>query len=174
MGRVGPARRCSWELRWDGEGGTPDDTAIGWGVIAAGRWHINDRSYLTGTASYSDGFSDSILALAGGGGSAVITPNGLDTDKAITLSFGAAINWTDTLSSNFHYAWLDRSGNTARPGTETESGGIGHVNLMWRLTDKARTGVEYVWGRRETLEGLSGDGSRLMGTFRYDLGVPYQ
>jgi hypothetical protein len=162
------------QLRWDGEGGDPDDTAIGWAVMAAGRWQLNDRSYLTGTASYSDGFSDGIIALAGGGGSAVITPEGLDTDRAVTLSIGGAVNWSDTWSSNFHYAWLDRSGDALRPGSETESGGIGHINAMWQPTDKVRAGVEFIWGSRDTLDGLSGDGTRLMGTFRYDFGVPYQ
>jgi len=162
------------QLRWDGAGGDPDDTAIGWAVMAAGRWQLNDRSYLTGTASYSDGFSDGIIALAGGGGSAVITPEGLDTDRAVTLSVGGAVNWSDTWSSNFHYAWLDRSGDALRPGSETESGGIGHINAMWQPADKVRAGVEFIWGSRDTLDSSIGDGTRLMGTFRYDFGVPYQ
>ena len=162
------------QLRWDGDNVIPDDTTIGWAVVLAGRWQINDSSYLTGTGSYSDGFSEGVLALAGGGGSAVITPQGLDTDRAVTLSFGASKHWTDTWSSNFHYAWLDRSGDQLRPGTETESGGIGHINMMWQPTDKVRAGVEFIWGSRDTLDGSSGDGSRLMGTFRYDFGVPYQ
>lgn len=41
-------------------------------------------------------------------------------------------------------------------------------------TDKVRAGVEFIWGSRVTLDGSSGDGTRLMGTFRYDFGVPYQ
>jgi hypothetical protein len=162
------------QLRWDGEGGDNDDTALGWGVMAAGRWHLTDRAYLVGLASYSDGFSDAILALAGGGGSAVITPNGLETDRAITLSVGAAINWSETWSTNFHYAYLDRSGNSVRPGDTTESGGIGHINAIWRPVDKVRTGIELIWGGRTTLDGASGDGARLMGTFRYDFPVPYK
>ena len=161
------------ELRWDGEGAISNETELGWAVIAAGRLRLNDNSFITGLASYSDGFSDNVLALAGGGGSAVITPQGLDTDRAVTLSFGAATNWTETLSSNFHFAWLDRSGDPPRLRTETERGGIGHINLMWRPTDKIRTGVEYIWGTRDTLDGASGDGSRVQGTFRYDFGVPY-
>ena len=161
------------QLRWDGDNVIPDETALGWAMVLAGRWQVNDISYLTGTASYSDGFSEGVLALAGGGGSAVITPQGLETDRAVTLSVGGAVNWTDTWSSNIHYAWLDRSGDPMRPGTETEKGGIGHVNMMWKPTDKVRAGVEFVWGSRDTLDGSSGDGTRLMGTFRYDFGVPY-
>jgi hypothetical protein len=161
------------QLRWDGEDAVPDETAMGWALVLAGRWQLNDMSYLTGTASYSDGFSEGVLALAGGGGSAVITPQGLETDRAVTFSVGGAVNWTDTWSSNFHLAWLDRSGDALRPGSETESGGIGHVNLMWKPSNKVRTGVEYIWGTRDTLDGSSGDGARLMGMFRYDFGVPY-
>ena len=91
----------------------------------------------------------------------------------MTLSIGGAVNWSDKWSSNIHLAWLDRSGDDLRPGSETENGGIGHLNLIWRPTDKIWAGVEYIWGNRDTLDGSSGDGSRLMGTFRYDFGVPY-
>ena len=87
--------------------------------------------------------------------------------------FGADLaKWPEEFRVNAQ-ALLDRSGDALRPGSETESGGIGHINLMWQPTDKVRAGVEFIWGSRDTLDGSSGDGTRLMGTFRYDFGVPY-
>lgn len=161
------------QLHWDGYGSGAGDSALGWAIIAAGRHNLGDRAFITGTASYSDGYSDSVLALGGRGASATITPNGLETDDAISASVGFGIDWNPTWSSNLHLAWLDRSGTSLSQAGEIEDGGIAHINAIWRPLPQVRAGLEFIWGTRSDLDGASGDGRRLMAFYRYDFGLPY-
>ena len=160
------------QLRWDGEGLGPSDTAPGWAAIAAGRHQLSDRLLATWTSSYSDGFSDAILALFGTGASGVMTPDGIKTDRAMTFSAGFGYAWSPQWSSDFHIALLDRDTPDATPDDAVETGAIVHINLLWKPTPQVLTGVEFMWGDRENTDGATGTGRRLQYGFRYLFNSP--
>jgi hypothetical protein len=158
------------QLRWDSFDSGPNPTAAGWALIFAGRQNFSERSFFTWNLAYGDGTPENIMALTGSDANAVLTDDyRLVTRKGYSAALGLGYNWSSTLSSNLAYAWTDLEdlGADERAPDAIESGGVAHVNLIWALSGTLSTGIEYMWGNRQDVDGGSGEASRVQGMFKY-------
>ncbi len=96
---------------------------------------------------------------------AVLLPNDeLETLPFLEYNVGFRHNWTPKLTSAITWAHNFVSLNDLQdPGTLREGGSF-HVNLMWypiKSSDKVLTGIEYIWGYWETMDGRRGVADRV-------------
>ncbi len=159
------------ELRWDGADIGPDATASGWALIFGGRQNFGRRDFFTWNLAYGDGTADTIMALTGSDANAVLTDDGrLITRRGYSAALGLGHKWSAALSSNFSYAWTDLEdlGSGQRAPDAIQSGGSGHVNLIWAPAERLSTGIEFMWGNRENADGSDGDATRIQTMIKYD------
>ena len=157
------------ELRWDGQGAGPDASAMGWALIHAGRRNFGKRDFWTWNIAYGDGAPETIMALTGSDANAVLEADGsLTTRKGYSIALGYGHLWSDSLTSNFAYAFTDLQdlGLGQRAPDAIESGGVGHVNLVWQQGEFS-AGAELIWGRRDNVNGRSGDATRVQVMLKY-------
>jgi len=156
------------QLNWDGEGSGFDPSATGWALVFAGRHNLFHRDYFTWNMAYGDGTADTIMALTGSEANAVLTPEGrLVTRQGYSVALGYGHKWTDTLSSNLAYAWTDLEDIGERAPDAIQSGGVGHLNLVWMPSKQLSTGIELIWGRRENADGANGNATRIQTMVKY-------
>lgn len=156
------------QLRWDGEGTGPDATATAWALVVAGRQYLGEKDYLTWNLSYGDGTAENITALAGSNANATLTTNGeLETSEAANIALGFAHKFTPKLTTNLAFAWTGIEQSDLRAADSIRRGRVSHVNLIWSVSNALSTGVEYMWGYRENVDGAQGDASRLQAMVKY-------
>jgi len=156
------------QLRWDGEGTGPDATATQWALVVSGRQYIGKQDYVTWNISYGDGTAENITALAGSNANATLTASGeLVTSKAANVALGFAHKFTSDLTTNIAYAWTGIEQSDLRAADSIRRGRVGHINLIWSVSKALSTGVEYMWGFRENVDGVRGDAARLQAMVKY-------
>jgi hypothetical protein len=159
------------QLRWDGGGLVPDSTAAGWALIYAGRENLTDNDFITWNLAYGDGTADEIMALTGSFANAVLSPTeGLIPRQGYSVALGFGHKWSESLSSNLTYAFTDLEdlGDGQRAPDAIQSGGVGHINLIWVPVEKFTTGIEFMWGRRENEDGAKGTATRFQTMFKFN------
>lgn len=156
------------QLHWDGEGTTPDATAIGWALIYAGRENINDSNSFLWNLAYGDGTTDGIMALTGSKANAILTDDGqLITRQGYCASLGLVHKWSKEYTSTLSYVWTDLEDIGDRAPDAIQSGDVGHVNLIWSPVANLSTGIEYMWGNKKNSDGAEGDSSRVQTMVKY-------
>ena len=134
-----------FQLRWDGQGKIDNATAIGWGFSFSGREYFGKKHFFRWMASYGQGWGSQIVATLGTQGSAILTPEGeLETMPAWNLGTGIAINFTQTLVTNFNINWYSIEPSSYRSPEKMKSGESAHLNLIWSPLKKVNTGIEYM------------------------------
>jgi len=83
----------------------------------------------------------------------------------VALGLGHA--WSDTLASNFALAWTDHENIGEREPDAIQSGGVGHLNLIWTPREKLSTGIALMWGTRENADGDDGSATRVQTMVKY-------
>lgn len=157
------------QLHWDGEGIGPDANAAGWALIFGGRQNLgSSANFFTWNLAYGDGTPDTIMALTGSDANANLTLDGrLVTRQGYSVALGLGHAWTDTLASNLALAWTDLENIGARAPDAIQSGGVGHLNLIWTPRNKLSTGIEFMWGKRENADGDDGSATRIQTMIKY-------
>ena len=159
------------QLRWDGGGLVPDSTAAGWALMFSGRENLTDNDFLTWNLAYGDGTADEIMALTGSEANAVLSlSEGVVPRQGYSIALGFGHKWSESLSSNLTYAFTDLEdlGDGQRVPDAIQSGGVGHLNLIWTPAEKFTTGVEFMWGRREHADGAEGTATRVQSMFKFE------
>ena len=157
------------ELAWDGNGLTPDASAVGWALVYAGRHNLKGGDFFTWNLAYGDGTPENIMALTGSQANAVLEPDGtLTTRQGYSVALGYGHKWSPTLASNVAYAYtdLENLGAASRAPDAIQEGGLGHINLVW-TDNKLSTGIEFMWGRRVNSNGQDGDATRIQAMIKY-------
>jgi hypothetical protein len=156
------------ELRWDGEGAGPDAEEMAWVVVLEGRKNISDFSYFTFGLSSGEGTAAGIGSLGGLGANGTLFPNGsLELNQHWDVSLGYTQILTDNLSANLSYAYAEMDSDYARPSDSIERGWAAHANLIYKISSAMSTGLEYMWGERENVDGASGDAARVQTMVMY-------
>jgi len=156
------------QLRWDGGGDGPDATATQWAVALSGRLTLGPRGSVVLNSSYGHGSGNGVAAFVGRGASAVLTPSGtLDTMPAWSVAVGYGHRFTDSLSSNLHFAWAEVEPSEFRAPDSVKASTATHVNLLWSVTPKLTTGIEFMYGRRTNTDDQSGTARRLQLMTKY-------
>ncbi|MGB7878615.1 MAG: DcaP family trimeric outer membrane transporter [Ilumatobacteraceae bacterium] len=157
------------QLHWDGEGVGPDSTAAAWALIFGGRQNLgSSANFFTWNLAYGDGTPDTIMALTGSDANANLTLDGrLVTRQGYSVALGLGHAWSDTLASNLALAWTDLENIGGREADAIQSGGVGHLNLIWTPRQKFSTGIELMWGKRENADGDDGSATRVQTMVKY-------
>lgn len=150
------------QLRWDGGVNGSDDKTIQTEFVIAGRQYIGDKNYFTFNFNYGTAYGENIIAFAGSNSNAVLNADGeLEPMLAKSIMVGFMHRWMPKLESNFNYAygWLDAP--DSRDAYALKRGGIGHLNLIYKLDKNLSIGAEYMWGAQRTTNDAFGNASRI-------------
>jgi hypothetical protein len=139
------------------------DSEFGWGVNASTVINLFQRDQLKLQVAYGEGignyFNDGGLDIA---------PDSADLDRASAtavsiLGIVAYYDhyWNENWSSTIGWSMTDLDTEDGQAGDEFAKGQIASTNLLWYPTDNMMTGVEFSWGRREDVDGASGEDYRI-------------
>jgi hypothetical protein len=104
-----------------------------------------------------------------GGGAAFNGTNILNSQPAIGGFAGYQHWWTETLRSTAVYGHDEIYNNTRIIGlTHNRSIDSVHANIFWSPIESTNIGLEYIYGRRETDQGLHGEFNRFQAGFQYN------
>lgn len=157
------------QLHWDGAVNGPSDSAVQLSAVVAGRHNLAQKAYATWHFSYTEGGGENVMAFAGTDANAVLGADGtLDTFSSFSSVLGFGYHWTPTWSSNLSYAygWLDTP--DSRDPLALKRGGIGHINLIWKPTERFSAGAEYMWGVTRVQNDASGKAQRFQFMGKYE------
>jgi hypothetical protein len=156
------------ELSFETDHG-PRENVFGWGASLSGSLNIFENDELSAQATYGDGAARYVNDLGGENFDAAIE-NG--RFKALPVFAGMAgythqwnEHWRSTISGGYvHLSAPESLGPFAIDKTIYAS-----VNLMWHPTTSFRMGIEYLYGRKETIDRSERDAHRIDFVLRYDL-----
>ncbi|MDO6470291.1 DcaP family trimeric outer membrane transporter [Maribacter sp. 1_MG-2023] len=157
------------QLRWDGGSTGPKDQTLQYDFVIAGRQYIGDNNYFTYNLSYGEAYGNNIIAFSSSNSNAVLNAEGkLDPMQAGAIMAGFMHRWHPKLESNFNYAygWLDAP--DSRAPFALKRGGVGHLNLIYKLDKNFSIGAEYMWGAQRTNNNAFGDASRIQTMAKFD------
>ena len=147
-----------------GAGGTSDVTIAG--VLASARLRLLEHDAAYAEVAYGPG-----LGRYRGDASAVLDASGrLKTVDVVGVTAGYEHYWSPRWSSNavVSPAWVLSEGTD--PATSNHRFNYVAVNLLyWFLKQRAWIGCEYLYGRRELLNGAHGSANRLQVATRFNI-----
>jgi len=153
------------ELRWDGDAGVSDETAIQWALVLGARVFLDQdkKHYLGFGGSYGDGSGGTIISLSEGGvPGAVLTPTGsLETQHAWNFSAALHYQLSKRFSSNLSGAWAEVETSPLLGPDAMKSAAAGHINLIFDLNQVMRFGAEYMIGQRVNANDADGIANRI-------------
>ena len=156
-------------LEFDGDAGTPDADAVGWGLALSGKTQVGDPGRrLMGQVSIGEGSSHYNQALRGAGVDAFLAANGdLQTLPVVSAVLGYEHDWSQRLSSTFAYSRANVDNGRGQEASTMHESQSASANLIWMPFDHFLTGVEYLYGTREDNDGSSGTAHRLQISFKF-------
>jgi hypothetical protein len=77
--------------------------------------------------------------------------------------------WSEKYRSTVCYSWAHGNLPAGSPTDASETLQYFAANLIWQFSDRAWTGVEYLYGTNDELDGSSGNATRLEFSLRYSL-----
>jgi hypothetical protein len=160
-------RALAREIRRN-DGAGQVDAAVGYGLGIAGSFKPFGKDMLIYQFSGGKGIGRYILDVAGQAAS--FDGENLRLQTAWGGFVGYQHWWTETVRSTAVYS-RTRINNTRSvvPGSTNRETQSLHVNVFWNLTRQAELGLEYIYGRRDTEDGSTGDFNRLQAGFRFSL-----
>ncbi len=146
----------------------------GQSVVTATAWGLNFSQYQELTPNqkiyWQINYGDGIASLLGG--LPDITPVG--TDNAALLGYlgwmiGSTREWNERLSSNLTFAESHFQNTSGQLPTDVNNLTYLAVNTIWTPARRFSVGVEYLYGKREDIDGGSGIANRLQISMFYYL-----
>ena len=115
--------------------------------------------------TYGDG-----VARYRGGTTAAADANGdLEAVEVLGAMASYERHWSEEYRSTLVYSWADADLPGGSPSTTTEQIDYLAANLIWQFSDRAWTGVEYLYGSRDTFDDESGSADRIQFALRFDI-----
>jgi hypothetical protein len=144
--------------------GTPDDVTL-WGSLLSGKLKTYGKDTAYAQFTFGDGVGRYRGALT-----AVPDANGqLQAVGLIAWTGGYEHYWTPRVSSNAVYSVGIADDQPYYAGTFNKQLDYGAVNLLyWFLPDRAWAGFEYLYGRREQVNGDNGTANRIQFAIRFN------
>ena len=145
----------------------PDDETL-WGSMASAKVTTFGRDYVYGVVTFGEG-----IGRYRGGTTAVPDDTGaLHAVAGVALMGGYEHFWGERWSTNAVYSSTDTSDEAFYTAAVNRQLNYGAVNLLyWFLGDRAWTGVEYIYGRREVFgdDENTGSAHRIQYAVRFNL-----
>jgi hypothetical protein len=82
---------------------------------------------------------------------------------------GTTHDWNDQLNSNLTYAENMLDNPPGQPVDDVHRTTYLAANVIWRPYERVRTGIEYLYGLRENVSGLSAPANRIQMSVIFDL-----
>lgn len=156
------------ELSYEADDG-PDEDVFGWGVNLSGSLNVCDKDKLSAQVTYGEGIARYINDLSGESLDAALSDGELDAVPVFAAMAGYTHHWNDQWRSTIAGGYVHASAPDALGSFAVDSTLYGSANLMWHPTKSFRTGLEYLYGNKDTLGGSERDAHRLNFVIRYDL-----
>ncbi|WP_152419305.1 DcaP family trimeric outer membrane transporter [Vreelandella titanicae] len=150
--------------------GENDDSAFGWGLTSAASMEIVPGTVIRAHVAGGDGIGNYLHNTPTAAGYRV--DNELDTITAwggkVGITQDVGIGRINLAYSYVEADWDDAVNADAVTGDTDEARSFATVNYLWSPIDRVTYGIEASWLERETIEGDSGDATRLMASVIYD------
>ncbi len=159
------------QIRFDGEGGDPDRSEIGFGVNATFTVKTIKKDELMGQLAFGEGIARYIDSLSGLNLDAVLTPtNNLEVLQAIAVVVGYTHHWSDAVRSGVAVGMAQVDTDPTQPASTTEQTIDARANVIWTTFPLVDYAGEILWGQHETQDGSQGDAFRvqLAATYRFN------
>lgn len=156
------------ELSYESDDG-PDADVFGWGVNLSGSLNVFDKDKLSAQVTYGEGIARYINDLSGESLDAALADGQLEAVPVFAAMAGYTHHWSDHWRSTIAGGYVHASAPDALGSFAVDSTLYGSANLMWHPTKHFRTGLEYLYGNKDTLGGSERDAHRLNFVIRYDL-----
>jgi hypothetical protein len=157
---AGIARRLGFQ-----ETGKPVESGNAWGLNFSQVAELNPENKFYWQINYGDGIA-SFLGLPD------ITPTGPDSFDLLGYfgwMAGATHEWNDKLSSNLTFAESHFQNTAGQPAGDINNLTYLATNLIWEPQDGLQIGLEYLYGKRENINGDSGLANRIQFAIFYYL-----
>jgi hypothetical protein len=157
------------ELAFESDNG-PSDERFGWGTSLSIGVNVFEKDKLSLQATYGEGIARYVNDLSGNDLDAALDDKGrLEAIPVFAAMAGYTHHWSKTWRTTVSGGYVhtdapDSLGRFAIDNTEYAS-----VNLMWHPTSSFRMGLEYLYGRKDTIDNTERDAHRLDFVVRYDL-----
>ena len=151
------------DLRAEGTDGSTD-SALGWAVSGSAKLglpFLGAKDSFKFTVHYGDGYGSQLK-----GGPLEGVFNLVSSELATIGVFGSYGGiqhfWSDRWRSNLVYGYVNSDNPTFVAGDIFDNTNYAATNLIWTPYKNIKLGVEYLWGRRENVDGEFGTANRFI------------
>jgi hypothetical protein len=156
------------ELSFESDNGPSEDT-FGWGITLAGALNVFEKDKFSAQVTYGEGVARYINDLSGENLDAALDGDRLEAIPVFAAMAGYTHHWDEHWRSTIAggYVWADPPPSLGRFAIDNTI--YASANVMWHPTTSFRMGLEYLYGRKETIDGSDRDAHRIDFVVRYDL-----
>lgn len=155
-------------LGWSSDTGSKDTTS-GYGLNLSGSLKTVGDDYIVAGAVWGKGIARYISDIGGSGLDAVVDPSGHLQALEEYGAYGAYTHyWTPKLRSTGVINYLGMNDNPYKLATSLSSSQYYSMNLIWNPAGSLNVGTELLYGRQTTVDGFSGNDTRLQFSVQYD------
>ncbi len=158
------------QLRFDGEGTSPNLTATGWGLNATLVFRTIGQDQVYGQAMVGEGVAHYVDGRAGQDGDAVIVGSDLRPLPLKAFMVGYTHHWSASTRSGVAYSVSVLDTDASQGGSATRRQEDARANFFFLPHPHVDLALEVLWGRREEASGASGDAWRAQGAVIYHFG----
>jgi hypothetical protein len=156
------------ELSFETDNGPSEDT-FGWGVTLGGALNLFEKDKLSAQVTYGEGVARYINDISGENLDAALDGGRLEAIPVLAVMAGYSHQWNDHWRSTISGGYVQADAPASLGAFAIDNTLYGSANIMWQPTTSFRMGLEYLYGRKETLDGSERDAHRLNFVVRYDL-----
>lgn len=155
------------ELSFETDNGPSEDT-FGWGVTLAGVLNIGEDK-LSGQVMYGEGAARYVNDLSGQNMDAALDGGRLEAIPVFAAMAGYTHQWDEHWRSTISAGYVHADPPASLGRFAIDNTWYASANLVWHPTTSFRMGLEYLYGRKETIDRSERDAHRLDFVVRYDL-----
>jgi hypothetical protein len=149
------------QLRFDGEGDSPDVSTTGWGGHLSFNVKPFGKDELMGQVVYGEGIARYVESLSGQSADATFDAAGdLEALPVTAVVVGFIHHWSSTLKSGISYAVADVDNADSQSASAISRTRDFRVNLVYTPFRLVDVGGEALWGRRDNKDGSYGEAWR--------------
>jgi DcaP outer membrane protein len=156
------------EISFESDNGPSEDT-FGWGLSLSGALNLFEKDKLSAQVTYGEGVARYINDLSGETLDAALDGGRLEVLPVLAAMAGYTHHWNDQWRSTISGGYVHVDAPVSLGRFAIDNTFYGSVNLMWHPTTSFRMGLEYLYGRKEALDGSERDAHRFNFVVRYDL-----
>jgi hypothetical protein len=155
------------ELSYESDNG-PSGDVFGWGTTLAGALNVFEKDKFSAQVTYGKGVARYINDLSGENLDAALVNGRLEAVPVFAAMAGYTHQWNDRWRSTISGGYVKVDAPSVLDRFTIDNTIYASANLMWHPTSSFRMGLEYLYGRKETLDGSERDAHRLNFVVRYD------